>query len=391
MELPTYQQILAEQYEETAKTVLVVANEHEEAIGPDDHHPDELEDQDDFNREQGSHALAWSLPKPAPPKNTSHTDALFNKQTQVRLVNIDSRFRNNLDVSNNLSQKDISAYSTQLYTSSNFLFRLKDPIKNVISVRLSSIELPNVFYAFSTARGNTHFWITYPSRLSSPGSTNEALNRQPGTPTLIQIPDGNWNSNVNTGLIPNNPTPDLGSLCYQVELVLNQVFGTTSDPVPFTVFVDEYTRRVTITNSYNIAFDLDFYTPLPNSQLRTNTRSADFGLGYNLGFRNLIYLYNGVITSFGTESIINTIDTNYVFLTLDPDWKVVIQETPDKTQLFSFAKISHAFINDKYLKTPSVLGRGLYYLFDRFVPFFSKNSAKSVRYLFPPFVRFIVS
>jgi len=55
-----------------------------------------------------------------------------------------------------------------------------------------------------------------------------------------------------------------------------------------------------------------------------------------MGFRKLYY---SNFTSYVAEAIINTIDTNYVFLSLDPDWKVVIQETPDRTQLFSFAKI----------------------------------------------------
>jgi hypothetical protein len=96
MDIPTYQQILAEQYEETAKTVYVIANEHEEAIPADDKFPDELEDQDDFNREQGSHALAWKAPNPPTGKNTSNTDVNYNKQTQVQLINIDSRFSKSL-------------------------------------------------------------------------------------------------------------------------------------------------------------------------------------------------------------------------------------------------------------------------------------------------------
>ena len=347
MELPTYQQILAEQYEETAKTVLVVANEHEEAVEPADHHPDELENQDDFNREQGSHALAWHLPKPAPPKNTSHTDVLFNKQTQVRLVNIDSRFRTTLDTADGFSQKQIGASTTSLYTSSNFLFKLKDPIKNVISVRLSSIELPNVFYAFSNSRGNTHFWITYPSTLY----TDDPL-ITPGNPIEIDIPNGNWDSTPSSppssSVIVSSTTQT--SLAQQIQNQLNdpnnealQIQLQKYNNV-FVVQVDSATGLLTIYTQAStgatapISFDLDFYTKsanIPNA-ISYNSRSADFGLGYNMGFRKLYYTN---YTSYVAEAIINTIDTNYVFLSLDPDWKVVIQETPDRTQLFSFAKV----------------------------------------------------
>ena len=55
-----------------------------------------------------------------------------------------------------------------------------------------------------------------------------------------------------------------------------------------------------------------------------------------MGYRNLQYTNQTAILGTG---ILNTVDTNYVFVTLDPDWKVIIQETPDKTQLYSFAKV----------------------------------------------------
>lgn len=311
MEIPTYQQILAEQYEETAKTVYVIANEHEDEVNPPDHHSDELEDQEDFNREQGSHALAWNMSKPPAVKNTSITDASYNKQTQVQLVNIDSRFRNALDSSDGLTQKTITTFTTQNYSSSNFLFKLKQPIKNVISVRLSSIELPNTFYAFSTARGNTSFYITYPSSVSL----------TPGTPILVSIPDGNWA----------NVSPIVSTtLAYQVEIAINSNYN----PNTFKVTFDQATGLINIASGtgseLEIPFDINWRVGSFNS------RSADFGLGYNLGYRQSSYIGVRGITA---EAVANIVDTNYVFLTLDPDWKVVVQETPDKTQLFSFAKV----------------------------------------------------
>jgi hypothetical protein len=40
-----------------------------------------------------------------------------------------------------------------------------------------------------------------------------------------------------------------------------------------------------------------------------------------------------------SESIVDTIDNNYIFLSLDPDWKVVTNQTLDKNLHFSFSKI----------------------------------------------------
>jgi hypothetical protein len=311
MDIPTYQQILAEQYEETAKTVYVVANEHEDEVHPHDHHPDELEDQDDFNREQGSHSLAWNIPKPPGNKNTSNTDVSFNKQTQVQLINIDSRFRNAIDNKDNLTAKELTTFTTLNYSSSNFLFKLKQPIKNVISVRLSSIELPNTFYSFSTSRGNTSFYITYPSSISL----------TPGTPVLVTIPDGNW---VNT-------SPAItATLAYQVQTAINSNYLTK----PFKVSFDQSTGLFTIASGTGSALETPFDINWKTGKF--NSRVADFGLGYNLGYRQSNYIGVRGITA---EAVANIVDTNYVFLTLDPDWKVVVQETPDRTQLFSFAKV----------------------------------------------------
>lgn len=311
MDIPTYQQILAEQYEETAKTVYVIANEHEDEVHPHDHHSDELEDQDDFNKEQGSHALAWNIPKPPTNKNTSHTDVSYNKQTQVQLINIDSRFRNAIDNKDNLTPKEVTTFTTLNYSSSNFLFKLKQPIKNVISVRLSSIELPNTFYSFSAARGNTSFYITYPSSISL----------TPGSPILVTIPDGNW-----TNVSPIITT----TLAYQVETAINSNYS----PNTFKVTFDSGTGLITIASTtgsiLGTPFDINWKVG------NFSSRSADFGLGYNLGYRQSNYIGVRGITA---EAVANLVDTNYVFLTLDPDWKVVVQETPDKTQLFSFAKI----------------------------------------------------
>lgn len=284
MEGKTYLEILAEQdgeqkFDPNAKDLLVQnVHEYEHSVDGEDHHPDELEDQDAFQKPQGSHQQASHVPITDKHEDKTKLSVRYDKDVFTQLINIDSRFR-----------------TDPLQSSTNFLYKLKRPIKNVISVRMSSIEIPNTSYTFSLYRGNTSMSFVYPA-----GS---------GTKYTITIPDGNYSP---LDILP----------------IISQKLNTCISGVVFNVSTSISTGKTTITSTQFV--DFIFNVGAFSSRLTT------FGLGSNLGFRNPNYLATKSITS---EGIINTADDNYVFLSLDPDWKVVIHETTDKTQLFSFAKI----------------------------------------------------
>ena len=65
------------------------------------------------------------------------------KQTITRLINVDSAFR--------------IASSTN--TSDQFIFQLTEPLLNVVSVSLYSLEIPQSWYTFSAAKGTVSFII----------------------------------------------------------------------------------------------------------------------------------------------------------------------------------------------------------------------------------------
>lgn len=317
MEQITYQQVLADIYDENSKDLLVHHNEYEETIPPEDKHPDELENQEEFQKPIGSHASNAYSANPTNHEDKTKLSVLYDKQTQTRIINIDSRFRDN--------------YTTS--PSSNFLFRSPYTIKNVISVRMSSIELPNSFYSFSSynpitnvGRGNTTFYVTYPA----------ASYTTPGTKILITIPNGNWDASTidsSAVVVGGQSTSILNIVASQMNSQVNSHLpsGFTTQP-NFVLTLNAASGLATIGNTSSIPFDIDF-TP----QTFTNqSRTTDYGLGYNLGFRQLQYSNK---TSYTATGILNTIDSNYVFITLDPDWKVIINETPDRTQLHSFAKV----------------------------------------------------
>ena len=304
MEHLTYHQVLADHYEETGKTALVVSQEYEEDVDPHQKKEHtELENQEEFQRFiPRHHPETLTKPYSEPDKHT--TSVQYNRQTQIRLINIDSRFR--FPYSDPTSLKETLNFSNT--SSSNFLFKLREPIKNIISVRLSSIEIPNSFYTFSKQRGNVSFEMTYG-----------------GITKLIEINPGNWTSDNNT---------EQTSILYQVQTAINEKFDTTLFSVEY---INPSTGKIRITNS-------TFNTTTPetsplfsiNFRVNDNSRAADFGLGYNLGFRESAYFDTNTINA---EAILNIIDTNYLFLTLLSDWKVIEHETPARTQVFSFAKI----------------------------------------------------
>jgi hypothetical protein len=172
----------------------------------------------------------------------------------------------------------------------------------VISIRLASAEIPNSFYAFSESRNNVTFEVKYPAGV--------------GVTKTIKLGNGNYNQ---------NPYPDAGSIITAVQDVLNTEFPAAS----FSVFLDSVTGLFSIIAGTG-TFDVNF------KPIDDNLLSREYGLGYNLGYREFNY-YNQ--TNLVSEAILNTTDTNYIFLSLDDDWKVALHETPRTTQLTTFAKI----------------------------------------------------
>ena len=90
----------------------------------------------------------------------------IRKQVVKQLVNVDTIFRSN--------------YSTT--KSSDFIYTLPMPINNVVSMKLSTVEMPNTWYLFSEEKMNNVFYVD----ISSTGTWVE-----------IKIPEGNYtNSNL---------------------------------------------------------------------------------------------------------------------------------------------------------------------------------------------------
>jgi hypothetical protein len=228
-----------------------------------------------------------------------------NPYVRKRIISFDSRFRD-------------ASYPN----AADFMYHLSFPIRNVISVRLSSIEYPNTYFVFSRMRGNTTM------RIAFPGYENAV---DPGKTYLeITIPDGNFTT----------ITGDASSLTEVIrtaiaEKVASKVSSASGflprDPL-ITLSINGSTGHVSIDSmsSPPIPFTLDF------SGGPFDHRNYDWGLGYNLGFPYKVY--SSPATSFTGNAIIDTVGAAYIFFQLD-NIEPIQHYSPDKNIIFAFAKL----------------------------------------------------
>lgn len=195
------------------------------------------------------------IPRPMAKKMLANNDirAYFNKhrdysalETKIFRVNIDTRFRPNIEED-----------------AEDCLFKLYNKMRNIISLRIVSAEVPNTAYVFTTANGNLTFKIN-------------------GT-SIGNIGESNYTAT-------------------QLETEINSIL-----PVGYSLIIDIETGRATI--SAGSAFTLDFTT----DSLNMGSRDFDFGLGYNLGFRQKEY--SGA-SSYTSEGIVDVSGERYIFLQL---------------------------------------------------------------------------
>jgi hypothetical protein len=173
-------------------------------------------------------------------------------------------------------------------SSSKFTYNLPSHLKNIIHMRLTSLEIPNTFYTFSTSKNNVKFKIT---RVST------------GFSETVTITDGNYTS---TSLI--NVIQD------ELDRIIIDLGLTNLD-----ITIDTQTAKVSIVSDEDITIDF--------TRSETNEYPS---IKYFLGFNEDVYTG----TSFTGESIINIVGVNYFFIKINN-----IQNIYDEKVSNAFAKI----------------------------------------------------
>ena len=154
------------------------------------------------------------------------------------VINIDSRFRD----------PDPSS------SSGNFQFSLLSSVRNVLRIRITSIEFPNNFYMFSKLRRNITLKISFVDTDSQPKILT------------VRVPDGNYLLND----LLQQLISDIGAHLDGFDLTFNAVTG-----------------------KFIFTWDRSFVLDTACSEGDTYDRPFDYGLGYNLGFSRGIFESDG--------------------------------------------------------------------------------------------------
>ena len=165
-------------------------------------------------------------------------------------------------------------------TASDFNLVLPYQFKNVLSIRLSSIQLPNVLYCFSKQKMNNMMYI----KEGIEEDAGEGMKE--GT---IVLPDGNY---------------EITELAKVLEQSINEQLDI--DPPRFVVTANTATRKIQITNKDHV-FTMNFLK---------DVESIDFNstLGWILGYRNKVYECSAV---YETEGVYNNVASDYIFFVLN--------------------------------------------------------------------------
>lgn len=205
----------------------------------------------------------------------------INIKTIKKAINIDSLFR------------------TDYYTSksSNYTINLPERINKIVSMQVSSIQLPLTYYAISPALDNDSFEIEL---------YDTSGNLIPNTITTIKLPAGNYESQFSKSL---HAADIETTINYQLQNSGNSGYPDISNSIGF--IVDKISGRSVFalqsTKPANVSkFKVNFNTG------KNNTPIA-FKLGWLLGFRAAEYIGESI----ASEGICYITGPKYLFLAIN--------------------------------------------------------------------------
>jgi hypothetical protein len=308
MNVPTYQELRAEVYQQNPRDLLLEYSDYDE-----DHHLDayaereysnyRVENSETFNRFQGDRGVPENVVQVKPVDKGKTT---VKRDTDVRnvILNIDSSFRANAVPTGTDGITTVSQTSWFLFGSSRIY-------KNISSVKLTSVEFPNTFYSFSASRGNTSFTLTILS-----GGSQGVYN--------VVIPDGNYQKS-DTVL-----TLDPSQLIETIETYITDTEADGGLGIPgFTITYNTQTQKITF------EFAAPFTITFPNS----SSNVYGNGIGYNLGLYQKSYTATKLRTYQITSDILpDAVQDKYIYIQIN-DWNLIDRQDMNQTSYPVFAKI----------------------------------------------------
>ena len=205
-------------------------------------------------------------------------------------------------------------------TSTDFIYTLPVPLKNIVSMQMTAMELPRMFYEFSSKLNNNSFHLSLHNMV---GITDVSGNPLTDASYTITLPDGNYTSDIFQSVLNNYfVTLGIDFLMCNVDGITSKTIIRATDPIdvannptyqkksPYEPFNVTYTNNtsntttnavtITRTNVPNPNYSPHFYFLLDFTNTENKTLMEN--LGWNLGYNHAKYRFD----------ITNTY-TNYIF------------------------------------------------------------------------------
>ena len=213
----------------------------------------------------------------------------LNKRTIPKYITVDTRFRDRFYQS----------------SSSDFMINLPTRINKVVSMQLTSLELPTDFYSISCNYGNNYFVIQVFQLISDIGY--ESIR-------IVVLPDGNYTAKGLVDKINEILCPMSNGLFQNVDDIFSYIqfqLITSADGSGSNKIVVKpnpvYPKIISQIEEIVLNFGTDIYGNNDTKYLTTK-------LGWNLGFTQTIY--HGKMEYIG-EKAIEPNDIKYIYLAVD--------------------------------------------------------------------------
>jgi hypothetical protein len=362
----TYQQVLADVYEEHATDILVYENINVDDVDRDpyekyDYEANELENPEEYKKFQGDRNKVEDVIKPISEGNK--TD--LNLETKIRTIplNIDSAFRRNTvqfpaTPTINAGQFLVgSAYSIFFVGTTNFT--LIGSTNNTIGTAFiatgpgtgtgSATFVPTQSIYTQGVKGAEIPVLTVPLITNNPAPTVSSnfttnLSQEYKNITSVKLTSmefmnsfytfstlrGNTTFTITTGGVSytfNLPSGNYSINDMITQLMLSSNYTTPLPAIGFTVTYNSNSNSFifTCTQPYTIVF--------PSS-----TNPNNNGIGYNLGFTGTSYSSSGVTNRLVSDSSPDLVQDRYINLQIN-DWNLVESQGNNLTYFPVFAKI----------------------------------------------------
>ena len=195
------------------------------------------------------------------------------KQTITRLINVDSSFR----------------IASPTNTSDRFIFQLTEPLLNVVSVSLYSMEIPQSWYTFTAAKGTVSFVI--------------CVIKDEATKYLVTIDEGNYTTvSLYTEVVS------------KINTVMAGILTSTA------VYNDNTGRLTLVFTPLVVMFGMqlvwvdDAFPDLVANRFNSN---VGWLLGYRLSITNCVARSNFSRFEAPAESLVDASGTKYLLLSLE--------------------------------------------------------------------------